>query len=517
MTIQNIPHLTENNCNMQIEKYSTERDLLKKGSPLFCDLYHLTMAQAWFYTNRHTKIKTSETFFRKNPFNGGYLISAGLGEFLEWINNWSFKKADINYLDSLCNDNGVKLFQRPFLEYLQKTPLQISIKAVPEGEIVFPNEPIFSVTGPSYQVELIEAALLNIFNSQSLITTKASRICYAAALDGIQRPVLEFGLRRCQELGGFSATRASFIGGCSKTSNVQAARYYNIAPDGTMAHSFIQSRLSELQAFKDYLKSPNANKTLLVDTKNTHQGILNAIKSSRQTGIALDGIRIDSGDLAYWYHEAKKLFEEADMPYVKLIASNDLDEYIIKDLIMEQNAKYDIFAVGTKLVTAYDQPALGGIYKTKRFDTFDTIKVAEGKTTIPGATTFIRITREDQYAGDIILPASIKPIQNGQLTTDITSIQLYSEKNPVRTFKRGTAAQELLKDVVINGSIVSGDFSRSLSLIQQSVLENLKYLDDTHKRFIKPHRYGVGLEESLYQKRQKMIREANRSGAKNTA
>ena len=190
----------------------TRPNILADGNPLFCDLYHLTMAQAWFADGKANETKTSECFFRKSPFKGNYLLSAGLAEFSEWLENWHISDKDVKYLQSLKNADGSRRFNDDFLSFIKEQPLQISIDAVEEGEVVFPNEPIYSITGPTWQVEVVEAALLNIFNSQSLIATKASRIVQAACSDGKQRPVLEFGVRRGQELGGFSASRASFIG-----------------------------------------------------------------------------------------------------------------------------------------------------------------------------------------------------------------------------------------------------------------------------------------------------------------
>lgn len=212
------------------------------------------------------------SFFRRCPFNGGYLISAGLGEFLQWAEKWEVKAEDVAYLAGLKGATGQPLFKKEFLDYLKGQKLRVNMQAVPEGEIVFPNEPVLSVSGPNWQVDMAEAAFLNIFNAQSLIATKAARIVQAACADGVQRPVLEFGLRRAQDMGCFLPTRAAYIGGCAGTSNVAAARYYGIPPKGTMAHSFVMSYENELDAFKAYLHGAEGNTTLLIDTYDTREG-----------------------------------------------------------------------------------------------------------------------------------------------------------------------------------------------------------------------------------------------------
>ena len=469
--------------------------ILNSGTHFFCDFYHLTMAQAWFKDNKHNQTKTSEAFFRKNPFNGGYLIAAGLGEFLEWAENWKIGKEDTAYLAKQKDAYGNAMFDRDFLKFLEGQKLQVSIQAVPEGEIVFPDEPVFSVTGPCWQVDMVEAAFLNIFNSQSLMATKASRIVQAAGADGVQRPVLEFGLRRAQELGAFTPTRASYIGGCAGTSNVAAARYYDIPAKGTMAHSFVMSYEDELSAFKAYMQASPGNTTLLVDTYDTREGLKNAVRASRETGIPLQGVRIDSGDLAFWYREARRIFEEAGMPQVKLVASNDLDEHLIEHLIMVQGAKYDIWAAGTKLVTAYDTPALGGVFKTKEYMGVPKMKIAEGKNTIPGATNVIRMLKGGKYNGDVIVPQNHSFLDRGCLQNNINSYKLRNTGHLV--FEKGNEGYELLKPVVVNGQVIAPDIHYNLHEIRNRAKANLDCLDEAYKRLNNPHLYGVGLEQKI--------------------
>ena len=488
----------------------TRPNVLAKGTPLFCDLYHLTMAQSWFLDGKADEIKTSEVFFRKCPFGGSYLLAAGLAEFIEWLERWHFEKSDIDYLQKEKNTDGTPKFDKRFLDFLYGQKLTVSLKAVPEGEIVFPGEPVYSVTGPTWQVDLVEAALLNIFNSQSLVATKTSRIVHAAKADGKERPLLEFGLRRGHELGGFSETRAAFIGGACGTSNTAAAEHYHIPASGTMAHSYVMSYEKEVDAFKAFMRANPGNTTLLVDTYDTREGIKNAIKATKETKIKLMGLRVDSGDLAYWAKEARTMLDkEKGNPLfsdVKLVASNDLDEYLIENLISVQHAPYDIFAAGTKLVTSYDTPALGGVFKTKQYMNRPTIKIAEGKTTIPGATNVIRIVRKHKFEGDIICQAKDENlIYDGKLHKDITSYTLNSTDGTSACFKKGEQAYLLLKEVVQNGKVVQRP-ETNLQKLQQRSFENLAKLDEAYKRLYNPHIYGVGLETKLYDLQHKLIK-----------
>lgn len=488
----------------------TRENLIATGSPLFCDLYHLSMAQSWFLDGKANEKKTSEAFFRRCPFGGSYVISAGLAEFIEWLQNWHFSDEDIQYLRSEKYADGTPKFEESFLNFIKNAKLQVNIYAVPEGKLIFPNEPVYSVSGPNWQVELVEAALLNIFNSQSLVATKASRMAYAANIDGKARPLLEFGLRRSQELGSFSATRAAFIGGATATSNVAAAKHYHIPSSGTMAHSFVMSYEKEVDAFKSFMKSNPKNTNLLADTYDTRQGVKNAIKAAVETKIPLMGIRIDSGDLAYWGKEARRIIDEDPhkdvLSNVKLVASNDLDEHLIENLVAVQHAPYDVLAAGTKLVTAYDTPALGGVFKTKSYKNKPQIKIAEGKTTVPGATNVIRITRNNFFEGDIICQnRDSKLVKNGKLTSNITSYNFGELKGKNRVFKKGETAEYLLTEIVKDGSLVF-EPETNLQKLQQKVKDELSHLDETYKRLANPHIYGVGLEEKLYDLREKLIK-----------
>ncbi len=462
-------------------------------SPLFCDFYHLTMAQSMFDNNTHNRIETYEMYIRKCPFEGSYLLTAGLGEVLEWLNDWHFSTEDIEYL----REQG---FKEDFLKMLSESKLEINMNAFREGEIVFPNEPIVQVTGPAWQAVILEAAILNIINAQSLFATKASRIVRAACADGKPRPVLELGLRRAQDMQGFMCTRASYIGGASITSNVEAGRHYNIPVGGTMAHCFVMREESEKEAFKKYIRSFPQHASVLIDTYDTIRGAKLAADAARETGIPLRSVRLDSGDLAYLAKEVRKVLDANGCKDTKITASSDLDEYTIHSLVQEQNAPIDIFGVGTKLVTSYDQAALGGVYKLKQTGDRDVIKVSELpiKTTIPGATEVVRIVdKNNQYDGDIILKKGTEK----SLTKGLISVNM--ETGREKRFSNVASYRPMIP-VVVNGKVNQAEMKRDLREIRTYAAANLQRLDRGHLRTVNPHRYVAGIEKSLFKTRQKM-------------
>ena len=491
----------------------TRPNILETGTPLFCDLYHLTMAQAWFLDGKAEDYKVSEAFFRKCPFGGSYLMTAGLGEFMQWLERWRFSKEDIESLKNDRNEDGSRIFNDEFLQFLEGQELKVTIRAVPEGELVFPNEPVYSVSGPNWQVELAEAALLNIFNAQSLIATKASRMAYAANLDGKKRPLLEFGVRRGHELGGFSETRAAFIGGAAGTSNKAAAKHYGIRAAGTMAHSFVMSYEREVDAFKAFMRGNPHNTTLLVDTYDTREGIKNAIRAAKETGIKLMGIRIDSGDLAYWGNEARRLLCEAGMPEVRLAASNDLDEYLIESL-KAQDAKINSWGVGTRLITSNDNPAFGGVYKLAAVKNPETgefvpkIKLSENtaKVTNPGNKTVYRIYSKStgKIKADLICLADEK------LNPDETMVVF----DPVDTWKKtkilgGTyEVRELLVPVIKEGKRVYT--SPSVMELRAICQKEQSTLWDESRRFSNPQKVYVDLSPKLFEVKRELIEEMSR-------
>jgi len=342
-------------------------ELYHSNLSLLTDLYQLTMANGYWKSGNYQKKSVFTLFYRKNPFDGDFVVFAGLEQVVQILQNFKFEINDIRYLANLkCPDNTA-LFDESFLNMLQRMHLECTIHAVPEGTVVFPNEPLIRVEGPLIQAQLIETLLLNSINFQSLIATKSARITLAAKGDSI----LEFGLRRAPGIdGSISATRASFIGGCSATSNVLAGKLFNIPVKGTQAHSWIMSFETEIEAFKTYAYSNPHNVVLLVDTYNTIQGVKNAIHVGeliKKDGIPLNGIRLDSGDLAQLSIESRKLLDEAGFLDTKIVASNDLDENKIARL-KKEGAKIDIWGVGTQLVTGGSSTSLGGVYKLTALD-----------------------------------------------------------------------------------------------------------------------------------------------------
>ena len=332
------------------------------NSSLLTDLYQLTMAYSYWKQGMENRTACFHLFYRRAPFSGEAVIAAGTVPALEFLQNLAFSDDDLIYLAQLKGADGRVLFEKGFLEMLESLEWKLDVAAVPEGEVVYPHEPLMRITGPLLQCQLVETALLNLVNFQTLVATKAARICDAADGDD----VLEFGLRRAQGPdGGLSASRAAYIGGCAATSNVLAGQKFGIPVKGTHAHSWVMSFETEQAAFNAYAEAMPNNAILLVDTYDTVEGVKKAIATGKQLaeqGHQLLGIRLDSGDLAALSQQARQLLDGAAMHSAKIVASNDLDEYEIVRL-KKAGARIDVWGVGTKLVTAYDQPALGGVYK----------------------------------------------------------------------------------------------------------------------------------------------------------
>ena len=372
--------------------------LLERHTGLYTDFYELTMAQGYFLTGRTDIPACFDYFFRTIPFQGGYVIFSGLYDLLSFIENLKFDENEIVYLESLG-------FDKRFLEYLKEFHFRGDIYSFSEGEIAFPYEPLLRVEGNIIEAQIVETVVLNILNFESLITTKAVRIKQAAG----DKTVIDFGLRRAQGFGGIHASRAAGIGGILKTSNVYSAYIFGLEPSGTMAHSWVQSFDDELSAFREFARIYPEKSVLLVDTYDTlNSGIPNAIKVAKELekkGYRLVGIRIDSGDLAYLSKKARKMLDEAKLNYVKIIVSNQLDEYVIKSLV-EQNAPIDVFGVGTRLVTGYEDGALDGIYKLSMSENKPRLKKSETveKIGLPGIKKTVRfINDEGKFYADAIM------------------------------------------------------------------------------------------------------------------
>lgn len=480
---------------------------MTKQKNFWCDFYHLTTAQTFWKENMHEQTDTFEAYIRKNPFEGGYTLTAGLGPVLEWLNKPMYSEAQIKKLAKLKYPDGTPKFDPEFLEYIKNTPMQISIKALPEGELAFPNEAIYQVVGPKWQTLIVETAILNAMNSSSLIATKTSRIKYAAG----DKPVSEYGLRRAQELYARNISRSAFIGGANTTSNVDAGLEFGLELSGTHPHAYVMAFDSEYDAFYTWLKHNPQNPTLLIDTYDTIQGAKNAIRAAKDLGIKTINVRLDSGDLAYLSKEVRKLLDAAGMHDSKIVASNDLDEYTITAL-KAQYAAIDIWGVGTNMVTAADQPALGGVYKTKRANSKDKIKFSEDpiKTTIPGATETIRFLDSDgKFDGDVILSINNTYEQSGVLNAPLMSVNPTTGK--VKVFEAGRAFYKPAVYVVKNGVVDTKMMKRKVTDIRTAGIENLNRLDESHRRLVKPHRYVAGIEQSLYEYQQQLIKQNQRS------
>lgn len=462
--------------------------MLKKYPAIYTDLYELTMAQGYFLSGRKNDTAVFDYFFRKIPFKGGYVVFAGLSDFLDLIKDFQFHPEEIDYL----REQG---FKESFLKFLADFRFKGDIYSAKEGEIVFSNTPLIRVEGTIIEAQIIETLLLNIINFESLIATKASRIREAAG----KRIVLDFGLRRSQGFGGIQASKAAIIGGLDGTSNVYTGLVHGLSVSGTMAHSWIQSFEDELTAFRTYAEHFPENTVLLVDTYDTlEQGIPNAIiiaKELKEKGHSLKAIRLDSGDLAYLSKQARQQLDEAGFPEIKIAVSNQLDEYLIKSLL-DQEAPIDIFGVGTKLVTAYDNPALDGVYKLASVNGEPTLKISENveKITLPGIKQVTRYLNKDGsfYADGISLANEAKPEQ-------IEHPYFPTKKTTVKNLD----SNSLLSKVVDNGSLVN-----SIATAQESskyCQEQLAKLNPEYKRFDNPHVYKVGISKKLKSLRDQII------------
>jgi nicotinate phosphoribosyltransferase len=361
-----------------------------KISATYTDLYQITMGQVYFLAGHHQQEGVFDYFFRRLPYKGGYVVFAGLASALELIRDLRFTRDDLDFLAS----QGLN---REYLKYLERFRFKGSIYSFREGDVVFPQVPLMRIEGTLLEAQLIETLLLNLINFQSLVATKAARIRHVAP----GKILADFGLRRAQALGGYHATRATMIGGFNSTSNVKAALDFGITPSGTMAHSFIQHYEDELAAFRSFAEGRPEGCVLLVDTYDTlNSGVPNAIivaKEMEKRNQHLEAIRLDSGDLAYLSQHARQLLDSAGLQYVKIAASNQLDEWVIKSL-QEQGSPIDIYGVGTSLITGQPDAALDGVYKLCRSNGKPRIKLSESisKTTLPDRKQVYRIYGDEQ-------------------------------------------------------------------------------------------------------------------------
>ena len=475
----------------------------KRNLTLLTDLYELTMMQGYYEKGQNENV-IFDVFFRQNPCNNGYSVCAGLDQVIDYIKNLHFTYDDVDYL------RGLGIFKEDFLHYLSGFHFSGDIYAIPEGTVVFPKEPLLKVVAPIMEAQLVETAILNIINHQSLIATKTSRIVFAANGDGI----MEFGLRRAQGPdAGLYGARAAMIGGCVGTSNVLAGQMFDVPVMGTHAHSWIMSFPDEYTAFKTYAEMYPDNCTLLVDTYDTlKSGVPNAIRvfqEFKDAGKPLIkyGIRLDSGDLAYLSKEARKMLDEAGFPEATICASNDLDEFLLHDLKM-QGAAIDSGGVGTNLITSKDCPSFGGVYKLAAIQNEEgefvpKIKISENteKITNPGNKTIYRIYEKasGKIKADLICFADevIDPKQD---------LLLF---DPMDTWKKTKLAggtytvREILLPIFKNGECLYK--SPTLKEIAAYCREEKDTLWDETKRLFYPHRVYVDLSQKLYAVKQSLL------------
>ncbi len=484
--------------------------LYNQSLALHTDLYELTMAYGYWKKGLADRQAIFHHFFRRRPFGGSFAIAAGLETAIAYLQRLHFDPSDLAYLASLKTPTGKPIFEKGFLDYLGSLKIRCDIDAAPEGTPIFPQEPILRVQGPLLQAQLLESAFLNIINFQTLIATKAARIAFAAKGDSI----IEFGLRRAHGIdGAFSASRAAFIGGCEGTSNVMAGKLLGIPVRGTHAHSWVMAFDEEVESFDAFADVLPENCIFLVDTYNSLEGVRKAIESGKKLrlrGVEMAGVRLDSGDLAHLSMEIRRMLDEAGFPAAQIMASNELDEYLINDL-KHQGAKVNIWAVGTHLVTGKDQPGLDGVYKLSALTDekgvwHDKIKLSEQmvKMTNPGSLQVRRFYDERGCIADMMYKDTAKDTNKvaGPGQPPYTIIDQFDPAREKR-IGLGVLYRDLLQPVVRQGELVAP--LPSLQEIQKYAQEQLQMFHPTIRRFFNPQSYLVGLEKSLYAHKLQLI------------
>jgi len=476
-------------------------ELYRPSLLLLTDLYQLTMAAAAWASGAARRETVFHLLFRRGPFDGGFTVAAGLEMALELLESARLEPGDVEYLAGLRGADSAPLFEDEFLAYLSRLRMEIDVDAVPEGTVVFPQEPLLRVTGPVIPCMLLETPVLNMVNFQTLVATKAARICLAAGDD----PVLEFGLRRAQcPDGGVSAARAAYIGGCAATSNVLAGRLLGIPVKGTHAHSWVMLFDEEREAFEAYARTMPGNTLFLVDTYDTLEGVRRAIEIAgwlKARGKPFLGVRIDSGDLAWLSNEARRMLDAAGFPEAKVYATNELDEHLIESLKL-QGATIGVWGVGTRLVTAHGDPALGGVYKLSmvrepggRWQ--PRIKLSEqvAKISTPGRLQVRRFADAQGAVADMLVDEEI-PRPTRTLIDPLDSTRR-------RTLPDDVAFTELLVPVARKGRRTSEP--ETLDAIRARAQQQLALFHPGVKRLLNPHRYPVGLESTLHERRTELI------------
>lgn len=467
---------------------------------LHTDLYEINMMYTYFKKGIADRNAVFEAFFRKEPFGNGFAIYAGLEHLINYLNHLQFKESDLQYLKE---QEG---YDDDFIDYLRHLRLQLSIRSMREGELVFANEPLLQVEGPLAQCQLVETAILNIINFQTLLATKAARIKLAVGQDSL----MEFGSRRAQETdAAIWGARAAYIGGFDSTSNVRAGKLFGIPISGTHAHSLVEAFGSEYEAFKAYAETHH-NCVFLVDTYDTvRSGVPNAIRVAKEMGDKINflGVRIDSGDMAYISKQVRKELDDAGYPDAKIFASNDLDENTITNLKM-QGAKIDVWGIGTKFITAFDQPALGAVYKLVSIENDagqmrDTLKISSNaiKVSTPGKKQVWRIGANTarKNEGDWIARSGEDPRNFKAL------FMFHPQYTYINKVVTDYTAVPLLKDIFNKGEQVYQ--VPDLKTIKQFTKDNLARLWDEYKRSLNPQEYPVDLSQDLYESKMDLIQD----------
>lgn len=458
---------------------------------LLTDLYQLTMVYGYWKSGMADRQAVFHINFRKWPFKGGFAVVAGLDSAIDFLEQFRFSQSDLEYLEPY--------FEKPFLDFLSRFKFACDVEAMVEGTVVFPYEPMFRVQGPIWQAQLLESPMLNLINFQTLIATKAARICMAAHPD----PVIEFGMRRAQGIdGAISASRAAFIGGCESTSDVIAGKLYGIPVKGTHAHSWIMAFDDESIAFERFAKIMPKNCVMLIDTYNSLEGAKKAIQVAKGLkNFELAGVRLDSGDLAKLSIEIRKVLDQEGFHKTEIMASNELDEYLIRDL-KQQGAKISVWGVGTNLVTGKDQPALDGVYKlaaiqNEKGEWIHKLKLSEqtAKVTNPGILQVRRFFDGQFYLGDAIYD---------ELIGIPEPCTIVDQNDPNNQMHAQGNYKDLLIPIFKQGKRVYQ--SPTIRAMQAHAKEELSRLPAAMERFVNPQLYFTGLEKSLYQKKLEMIR-----------
>lgn len=477
---------------------------------LHTDLYEINMMYSYWKDGLENRKAVFEGYFRKLPFKSGYAVNAGLERIIQYIENLHFSETDIAYIKEHCD------YEEEFIDYLRNFRFKGNLRAPVEGDIVFANEPVLQVEGTLCECQLVETALLNIVNFHILIATKASRVKSVAKDD----PVMEFGSRRAQEFdAAIWGTRAAYIGGFDATSNVRAAKMFGIPAAGTHAHSLVQAYRNDYDAFVSYAKS-HKDCCFLVDTYDSlKSGVPNAIRVAKEFGDKINflGIRIDSGDMAYMSKKVRQQLDEAGFTEAKIYASNDLDENTMLNLKM-QGAKIDVWGIGTKLITAYDQPALGAVYKLVSIEDdqgkmVDTIKISSNaeKITTPGKKQIWRITRKSdgKSEGDYL----------ADWDEEVAGLDELFMFHPTYTYINKTVkdfvARPVLQDIFVDGKLVYD--LPSLEEVRNFAKEQLDQLWDEYKRILNPEPYPVDFSQVIYDRKMKAIQEIRKEVEKGQA